>query len=156
MNALKAVARAIGCFVLGVGHSPKNVEAGVSGSYAKEWSADVEWLCLGDRALSGTVSNTRLSIRKHRGGSHGAEYPYALRVVEVGKDEDGDPITTTVVDWLPPGTAPASSTPDDPWAKPKRQDQRTAVLRLKRVLMAIRLTRALICPLSRTDRRCGW
>src|SRR5262249_26955349 len=27
--------------------------------------------------------------------------------------------------------------PDDPWAKPKRQDQRTAALRLKRVLMMI-------------------
>jgi hypothetical protein len=43
-----------------------------------------------------------------------------------------------VVDWSSPGTAPAgSAVPNDPWAKPKRQDQRTAVLRLKRVLMAI-------------------
>jgi len=53
------------------------------------------------------------------------------------KDEDGDPITTMVIDWSPPGTAPAPSAPDDPWAKPKRQDQRTAALRLKRVLMTI-------------------
>jgi hypothetical protein len=53
------------------------------------------------------------------------------------KDEDGEPITTMVVDWLPPGTAPAPSMPDDPWARPKRQDQRTAVMRLRRVLMAI-------------------
>ena len=59
-----------------------------------------------------------------------------LRLVEAPeKDEDGDPITTMVVDWSPPGTAPAPSAPDDPWAKPKRQDQRTAALRLKRVLM---------------------
>ena len=29
------------------------------------------------------------------------------------------------------------SAPDDPWARPKRQDQRTAALRLKRVLMTI-------------------
>src|SRR5262249_26458720 len=40
--------------------------------------------------------------------------------------------------WSPPETAPAgSAAPNDPWAKPKRQDQRTAVLRLKRVLMSI-------------------
>ena len=42
-----------------------------------------------------------------------------------------------VIDWLPPGLAEAVTSPDDPWAKPKRQDQRTAALRLKRVLMEI-------------------
>ena len=42
-----------------------------------------------------------------------------------------------VVDWLPPGSVQAAPAPDDPWAKPKRQDQRTAALRLKRVLMTI-------------------
>src|SRR5262249_31764414 len=79
-----------------------------------------------------------LAVRKHRGGKQGQEFPFQLRMVEAPeKDEDGDPITTMVVDWLPPGSAPVSSTPDDPWAKPKRHDQRTAVLRLKRVLMAI-------------------
>src|SRR5262245_5300474 len=139
MNVLKAVARTIGCFVLGVGHSPKNVEAGVSGSYAKEWSADVVWLSLGDRALNGTVTNTRLSIRKHRGGLQGAEYPYAQRVVEMGKDEDGDPITTIVMDWLPAGAAvqQAPPTPDDPWlAGCRRDDQQAKMYRFKQVLLA--------------------
>ena len=43
-----------------------------------------------------------------------------------------------VIDWLPRGAAGGAPTaPDDPWAKPKRQDQRTAALRLKRVLMTI-------------------
>jgi len=42
-----------------------------------------------------------------------------------------------VIDWLPPGTAEAATAPDDPWAKPRRQDQRTVALRLKRVLMTI-------------------
>ena len=59
------------------------------------------------------------------------------------KDEDGDPITTMVVDWSPPGTAP-----NDPWAKPKRQDQRTAVLRLKRVLMAILADQGVDLPVA--------
>jgi hypothetical protein len=53
------------------------------------------------------------------------------------KDEDGDPITTMVVDWLPVGPAAAETSAPDIWAQPRRQDQRTAVLRLKRVLMTI-------------------
>jgi hypothetical protein len=88
--------------------------------------------------VSGSVTNTRLAVRKHRGGKQGQEYPFTLRMVEAPeKDEDGDPITTMVVDWLPPGSVQAAPAPDDPWARPKRQDQRTAALRLKRVLMTI-------------------
>src|SRR5262245_11557882 len=138
MNVLKAVAQELKCFVLGIDHFGKDLMAGTRGASSKESSGDVILACLGDKQLSGSVTNTRLAVRKHRGGRQGQEYPFTLRMVEASeKDEDGDPITTMVVDWLPPGAAPAPSAPDDPWAKPKRQDQRTAVLRLKRVLMAI-------------------
>jgi len=107
-------------------------------------------VCLGDKQLSGSVTNTRLAVRKHRGGRQGQEYPFSLRMVEAPeKDEDGDPITTMVVDWLPPGTAPTSSAPDDPWAKPKRQDQRTAAVRLKRVLMTILAEQGVNRPIMR-------
>ena len=41
-----------------------------------------------------------------------------------------------VVDWQPAVPAGAQHS-RDPWAQCRRQDQRTAVLRLKRVLMAI-------------------
>ena len=77
--------------------------------------------------------------RKNRAGPQGQEYPFKLRLVEAPeKDEDGEAITTMVVDWLPPGSNEAAQASlNDPWAKSKRQDQRTAVLRLKRVLMAI-------------------
>jgi AAA domain-containing protein len=137
MNVLKAVAQEIGCFVLGIDHFGKDLLAGTRGASSKESSGDVVLACLGTKELSGSVTNTRLAIRKHRGGRQGQEYPFTLRMVEVPeKDEDGDPITTMVVDWLPPGSAEAAAASDDPWAQPKRQDQRTAVLRLKRVLMA--------------------
>ena len=53
-----------------------------------------------------------------------------------------------VVDWLPPGSAQAAPEPDDSWAKPKRQDQRTAVLRLKRVLMAILADQGVDLPIA--------
>ena len=104
MNVLKAVAQAIGCFVLGVDHFGKDLQAGTRGAYSKESSGDLVLACLGDKELSGSVTNTRLAVRKHRGGQQGQEYPFTLRVVEAPEpDEDGEPITTMVVDWLPPG-----------------------------------------------------
>ncbi len=92
--------------------------------------------CLGDKELSGNVVNTRLAVRKNRGGQQGREHPFVLRTVEAPEpDEDGEPITTMVVDWVaaPPGGAQAP----DPWAQGRRQEQRTAALRLKRVLMSV-------------------
>jgi hypothetical protein len=51
-------------------------------------------------------------------------------------DDDGEPVTTMVVDWLPAERAGAQVQPEpDPWSLCRRQDQRTAVLRLKRVLL---------------------
>jgi hypothetical protein len=134
MNVLKAVAQEIGCFVLGVDHFGKDLQAGTRGAYSKESSGDVVLACLGNKELSGSVTNTRLAVRKHRGGRQGQEYPFTLRVGE--PDEDGEPITTMVVDWLPAGVtgAQAQLPEPDPWSLCRRQDQRTAVLRLKRVL----------------------
>ena len=136
MNVLRAVAQQIGCFVLGVDHFGKDLQAGTRGAYSKESSGDVVLACLGNKELSGSVTNTRLAVRKHRGGRQGQEYPFTLRVVEAPElDEDGEPATTMVVDWLPEGAAGAQAQPEpDPWSLCRRQDQRTAVLRLKRVL----------------------
>jgi hypothetical protein len=138
MNVLKAVAQAIGCFVLGVDHFGKDLLAGTRGAYSKESSGDVVLACLGNKELSGSVTNTRLAVRKHRGGRQGQEYPFTLRVVEAPEpDEDGESITTMVVDWLPAGAlAGARAQPEpDPWLEGcRRQDQRTVMLRLKRVL----------------------
>jgi AAA domain len=140
MNVLKAVARAIGCFVLGVDHFGKDLQAGTRGAYSKESSGDLVLACLGNKELSGSVTNTRLAVRKHRGGRQGQEYPFQLHVVEAPeKDEDGDPITTMVVDWLPASAAAQQGPlpPDDPWiAGCRQEEQRAAMSRLKRVLLA--------------------
>ena len=135
MNVLKAVAQAIGCFVLGVDHFGKNLEAGTRGASSKEAAGDLVLACLGDKELSGNVINTRLAVRKNRGGQQGQEYPFTLRMVKAPEpDEDGEPISTMVVDWVPAPPGGAQPEPD-PWAQARRQDQRTAGLRLKRVLM---------------------
>jgi hypothetical protein len=137
MNTLKAVAQELQCFVLGVDHFGKDLQAGTRGAYSKESSGDLVLACLGTKELSGSVSNTRLAVRKNRGGQQGQEFPFVLKRIEaLEPDEDGEPVTTMVVDWQPAEAAGAHAQPD-PWAQPKRQDQRTAVLRLKRVLMAI-------------------
>jgi hypothetical protein len=74
-------------------------------------------------------------VRKHRGGRQGQEYPFTLRIVEAPEpDEDGEPITTMVVDWQPGGHAQPPE--PDPWQRCHRQDQQTAVIRLKRELEA--------------------
>ena len=136
MNVLKVAAQELNCFVLGVDHFGKNLDAGTRGASSKEASADVVLACLGDKQTSGTVVETRLAVRKNRGGRQGQEFPFALRVVEaLERDEEGDPITTMIVDWQ---TAPAREDylPQDPWRQCRRQDQQTAVLRLRRQLEA--------------------
>jgi hypothetical protein len=137
MRVLQQVAQACSCVVLGVDHFGKNVETGTRGSSAKEANAELVLACLGERELSGRVVNTRLAIRKNRAGPQGQEHPFTLRDVPLGLDEDGDPITTMVVDWqvgpAPPTTPQA---PTDRWEESRQADTRQAMLLLKRVLMA--------------------
>jgi hypothetical protein len=138
MNVLKNVAQRMNCFVLGVDHFGKDVSSGTRGAYAKESSADLVLACLGDKELSGNVTETRLAVRKSRGGRQGQEHYFALEVVQAPEpDEDGEPIETMVVNWLPAGPDGTTRPEPDPWAEPRRQDQKTAVLRLKRVLMSV-------------------
>jgi hypothetical protein len=138
MRVLQQVAQACSCVVLGVDHFGKNVETGTRGSSAKEANAELVLACLGERELSGRVVNTRLAIRKNRAGPQGQEYSFTLREVELGLDEDGDRITTMVVNWQA-GPAPPSSQqpPTDPWEQSRQTDTRQAMLLLKRVLMSV-------------------
>jgi AAA domain len=140
MRVLKDTAERLSCFVLGVDHYGKNMDAGLKGSVAKETQGDLVLVCLGERERSGRVVNIRLAVRKCRGGVQGQEFPFTTRVVEhPEKDEDGEAITTLVIDWQPVPPDGAQPQPEsDPWTpKHTRQDQRVPRLRLKRVLMSI-------------------
>jgi hypothetical protein len=109
--------------------------SGTRGGSAKEASSDLVLACLGERELSGRVVNTRLAIRKCRGGRSGQEYPFGVREVEIGRDEDDKPITTLVIDW---GAQPQTSAqpPRDPWGQSRQAETRQAMLLLKRIVMA--------------------
>jgi hypothetical protein len=82
MNALQQVARRLRCFVLGIDHFGKAVETGTRGTSAKEGSADVVLALLGDKSGGGEVTNTRLTLRKRRGGPNGEEHPFTVRKVD--------------------------------------------------------------------------
>ena len=136
----------------GLAHFGKDVTRGTRGASTREDAGDIVWAVLGEREVSGNVTNMRLAVRKHKGGEQGLEFPFTLRTVEEPElDEDGDPVTTKIVTWSPTsaaGGAGVTRPPRDPWAESRRQEQKTAVLRLKRVLMQIMADQGVDLPIT--------
>jgi len=147
---LKNLAQKMDCFVLGVDHFGKNIDSGTRGADAKEASADLVLACLAEKETSGRVTDTRVAVRKSRGGPQGQEHYFALEKVAAPEpDEDGELIETMVVNWQsgPPGETGGRPAPD-PWAESRRQDQKTAMLRLKRVLMSVLAEQGVELPIA--------
>jgi hypothetical protein len=132
MNTLASVARQTGAFVIGIDHFGKVIDTGTRGSSAKEGAVDTVLAALGSRDLNGTITETRLALRKQRDGISGTELPYVAEVIETGRDEDGDPITAIALTWIEP-TLTKDGTPEDRWPKS---------LRLFRRILASALTAA--------------
>jgi hypothetical protein len=109
MGTLERLSAATGAFVFGVDHFGKATETGTRGSSAKEAAADVVLAMLANRDEAGNVSNTRMAVRKLRGGRIGMETPYNLEPIEIGRDCWGDPITTCVVAWNTDRTSQAAT-----------------------------------------------
>src|SRR5215472_14921046 len=82
---------------------------------------------LGDKSVSGEVTNTRLALRKRRGGANGEEHRFTARKVDMDHDQFGKPTSTLVLDWGPALAAqPAAK---ERWSKSLRL--------LRQVLMTI-------------------
>src|SRR5262249_51134984 len=113
MGALEQASAATGVLMLGVTHFGKHVDTGTRGSSVFEDDADTVLALVGERAVSGTLTNARLCVRKSRSGSNGDEYPISARGVTVGSE------TTLVMDWQARATAAKGKTTkaDDPWRK---------------------------------------
>jgi hypothetical protein len=116
MRRCVELSRCTGALVLGVDHFGKAVETGTRGSSAKEGRADVVLALLGDKAISGEITNTRLAVRKNRAGPGGRELPFGVRSVELGTNENGEPITSLVIEW----SGQAAPAADRPWGKSLR------------------------------------
>jgi hypothetical protein len=113
MSTLANLAKRTQTFVIGVDHFGKSVDTGTRGTSAKEAAADVVLALLGEKSVTGTVSNTRMAIRKRRSGANGMVYAFRHRVVDLGVDQFGSSVTSLVIEWQP-GVA-ASSQMGDPW-----------------------------------------
>jgi hypothetical protein len=139
MNVLAQVAEQMKCCVLGVDHFGKNISAGTRGGSAKESSAEVVLAVLGERDPGGRVANTRVALRKVRGAQQGEEFYFMVRRVEDPEpDEDGDPVSTLVIDWQSAPPAVGQAKPEaDPWQDSRQSDTRQALVLLRRVLMAV-------------------
>ena len=99
LTTLHRVASRTGTLVMAVDHIGKVQEAGTRGSSNKEASVDTVLATLADRETGGDVANSRLATRKQRDGISGFETPFAPQTIELGADEDGDPISAVVLSW---------------------------------------------------------
>jgi hypothetical protein len=120
MNRLATLSGLTGAMVIGIDHFGKAVETGTRGSSAKEARADVVLALLGDKAVSGEVSNTRIAIRKNRAGPSGREVPFSTRVVDLGTERNGKQTTSLVIDWGTQEESTPTKNQDAAWSKSLR------------------------------------
>src|SRR5262249_54919184 len=111
MRRMAELAQRTGAMVLGVDHFGKQIETGTRGSSAKEGRADVVLAIIGDKAITGEVTNTRLAIRKNRGAPSGQELPFTTRPVDLGDEQ------TLIIEWEA-SAAPHAAKGDD-WGRGK-------------------------------------
>jgi RecA-family ATPase len=83
-KAFARIAKTTGTLVVGLDHFGKDASRGTRGAQSKEDAADLVIALLGDRDRSGKVTNRRMVLRKLRGGAAGAEYPFDIKVVDIG------------------------------------------------------------------------
>jgi hypothetical protein len=116
MNRLNTFSRRTGAFVLAVDHFGKDASTGTRGSSAKEAAADVVVALLADREVNGIVKNTRMAVRKLRGGATGAETPFKLKEVVLNAFA-----TTCIIEWNPAlGTGEGATKAKLKWPKSLR------------------------------------
>jgi len=66
----------------------------------KEASADVIFATLGERdEEANAVLDLRLKVRKERSAPEGTQYPFEAKIVDMGRDADGLPLTSRVINW---------------------------------------------------------
>lgn len=107
MGVLGNLSDATGAVVMGIDHLGKNVDAGARGGSAKEANSDFVLALLGTKDLAGNVSDTRMSLRKVREGPTGKEFPFVPKIVDMGEDRHGYPLTSVVINWNATRVEPA-------------------------------------------------
>lgn len=85
------IARELRCCVLLVHHSGKNADAGMRGSSALYGACDAVW------SIANESGVRTVTLAKSKDGADNLVWSFALEQVEIGEDEEGEPITSCVV-----------------------------------------------------------
>jgi hypothetical protein len=102
VSGLNRLSDATGALAINVDHMGKDQDAGLRGTSAKRDCVETILACLIDRdKKTGKAKNHRLQLFKIRDGEEGRVIPYRLVPTECGRDEDGDPVSTCIVQWEP-------------------------------------------------------
>jgi hypothetical protein len=99
LRPLMTIAQEFEALVAVIDHFGKDISTGTRNSSAKEDAADSILALLGDRDLTGTISNTRMALRKVRGGPNGEQIPFNARKIEVPVNGSLSTVKTLVIDW---------------------------------------------------------
>lgn len=95
LAAVKAIQRELDCTVLLVHHSGKDKERGMRGHSSLEGALD--FIIEVSRDAERKSETRSMRVRKVKDGKDGTELAFELRAVDLGVDDDGDPITSAVV-----------------------------------------------------------
>jgi hypothetical protein len=99
MNVLTTLAQKFQLLVLCVDHFGKDAATGTRNSSVKEATAEAVLATLGDRDVTGNVTNPRLALRKVRGAAGGQQISFNKRVVTLRDHQSANEYTTLVIDW---------------------------------------------------------
>jgi len=90
----EAIGRATGATIVVVHHSGKDVAKGARGSGAIKGAVDAEI------EVARADHDRSLTVTKMRDGEDGARFGFRLRTVELGEDDEGEKITSCVVEHV--------------------------------------------------------
>ena len=96
---LASLAIEFGLLILVIDHFGKNPETGTRNASTKEDFADAVLALLGEKEMTGEIKNSRMALRKVRGGKQGELIAIEPRRVAGGQRKDGKEITSLVIDW---------------------------------------------------------
>jgi hypothetical protein len=107
VGGLGKLSDATGALSIVIDHFGKNQQAGLRGSSAKRAGVETVLACVCDRDKQNNATNLRMWFEKIRDGEEGRIIPYRLRPVQWGVDEDGEPVSSCVIQWEPNRPPPA-------------------------------------------------
>ena len=100
VSGLNRLSDATGALAINVDHMGKDQDAGLRGTSAKRDCVETIVTCLIDRdKKTNKAKNHRLQLFKIRDGEEGRVIPYRLKPIDYGIDEDGDHVSTCVIQW---------------------------------------------------------